>query len=99
MVHFLGGGLAPFVAGKLVEHFNLQVPFAIAAAIAVAAVLVLSTAHRMLGQADAGLDDDGHPATEHADPADVTGEIGDEYGGADGAIDSVGFRASAQRRA
>jgi ACDE family multidrug resistance protein len=26
-VRFIGGGLAPFVAGKLVEHYNAHVPF------------------------------------------------------------------------
>jgi MFS transporter, ACDE family, multidrug resistance protein len=30
-VRFLGAGLAPFVAGKLVERFNVHVPFAIGA--------------------------------------------------------------------
>lgn len=74
-VRFLGGGLAPFVAGKLVEHFNLHAPFTIAAATVVAAVLVLSTAHRMLAQADAGLDTPTPPtsparsATKSAKPA------------------------------
>ena len=88
-VRFLGGGLAPFAAGKLVERFNLHVPFAIGALAVVAAVIVLSTAHQMLGQADHGLDEDGHLATEHGDPTDVTGEIADEFGGAGGAIDSL----------
>src|SRR5664280_32460 len=88
-VRFLGGGLAPFAAGKLVERFNLHVPFAIGALAVVAAVIVLSTAHQMLAQADHGLDEDSHLATEHGDPTDVTGEIADEFGGAGGAIDSL----------
>ncbi len=88
-VRFFGGGLAPFAAGKLVEHFNLHVPFALGAATVVAAVIVLSTAHRALAQADAGLDEEGHPAGEHDDPADVAGEVADEFGGAGGAIDSI----------
>jgi MFS family permease len=88
-VRFLGGGLAPFAAGKLVERFNLHVPFAIAAVAVVAAVLVLSTAHQMLARADAGLDEDGHPATEHGDPSEVAGEIADEFGGAGAAIEGV----------
>jgi MFS transporter, ACDE family, multidrug resistance protein len=87
-VRFLGGGLAPFAAGKLVERFNLHVPFAIAAVAVVAAVMVLSTAHQTLARADLGLDEDGHQATEHGDPSDVGGEIADEFGGASGAIDS-----------
>jgi MFS family permease len=88
-VRFLGGGLAPFAAGKLVERFNLHVPFALGAVAVVAAVIVLSTAHQMLAKADLGLDEDGHPATEHGDPTDVAGEIADEFGGAGGAIDSI----------
>jgi len=88
-VRFLGGGLAPFAAGQLVEHFNLHVPFAIGAVTVAAAVLVLSTAHRTRAQADAGLDEDGHSIVEHDDPADVAGEVADEFGGAGGAIDSV----------
>ena len=30
-VRFIGGGLAPFAAGKLAEHFNLHVPFVVGA--------------------------------------------------------------------
>lgn len=85
-VRFIGGGLAPFAAGKLVEHFNLHVPFAIAAVAVLAAVFVLSTAHRTLTDADAGLDEDGHQVT---DADDVEGEIADEFGGAPGAVDEV----------
>ncbi|UYM04682.1 MFS transporter [Solicola gregarius] len=70
-VRFIGGGLAPFAAGKLVEHFNLHVPFAIGSLAVLAAVGVLLSAHTMLRHADKGLDEDGHPATEHDDPADV----------------------------
>ncbi|MGY1802621.1 MFS transporter [Blastococcus sp. SYSU D00922] len=90
-VRFLGGGLAPFAAGKLAEHFGLHVPFAVGAAAVVVAVLVLSTAHRVLAAADAGLDEDGHGAR---DLDDVAGEVADEFGGAPAAIDSeVGVRA------
>jgi MFS transporter, ACDE family, multidrug resistance protein len=85
-VRFLSRGLSPFAAGKLVERFNLRVPFAIGAVAVVAAVIVLSTAHQMLAQADQGLDEDGRPATEHGDPTDVAGELADEFGGAGGAI-------------
>jgi MFS family permease len=80
-VRFLGGGLAPFAAGKLAEHFNVHVPFAVGAVAVVAAVLVLSTGHRMLAAADAGLG-------EHGAPEDVSGEVADEFGGASAAIDS-----------
>jgi ACDE family multidrug resistance protein len=87
-VRFLGGGLAPFAAGKLAEHFNVHVPFVVGAVAVVGAALVLSTGHRMLAQADQGLDEDGHPATEHGELDDVAGEVADEFGGAAAAIDS-----------
>jgi len=91
-VRFIGGGLAPFVAGKLVERTNLHVPFGIAAAAVLVAAGVLSTAHRTLAAADAGLDEDGHQVT---DSDDVEGEIADEFGGAPGAVDEVtGLRPS-----
>jgi MFS family permease len=80
-VRFLGGGLAPFAAGQLAEHFNIHVPFAVGAVAVVAAVLVLSTGHRMLATADADLG-------THGEPEDVAGEVADEFGGASSAIDS-----------
>ncbi|MBC7630601.1 MFS transporter [Aeromicrobium sp.] len=85
-VRFLGGGLAPFAAGKLVEHFTVHVPFALAAVTVLLAVAVLATGHRMLTNADAGLTEDGH-TVEKLD--DVEGEIADEFGGASGAIDEA----------
>jgi ACDE family multidrug resistance protein len=87
-VRFLGGGLAPFAAGKLAEHFDVHVPFLVGAVAVVIAVLVLSTGHRMLADADAGLDEDGHGAGEHGALDDVAGEVADEFGGAPAAIDS-----------
>jgi len=87
-VRFLGGGLAPFVAGKLVDAFDLHVPFYVGAVSVLLAVLVLSTGHRMLAAADAGLDEDGHPSSEHGELDDVAGEVADEFGGAGAAIDS-----------
>jgi predicted MFS family arabinose efflux permease len=83
-VRFIGGGLAPWVAGKLVEHSNLHVPFAIAAVTALLAVAVLATAHEALANADARLHEDGHTVT---DAEDVEGDVADELGGASGAVD------------
>ncbi len=85
-VRFIGGGLAPFAAGKLVEHFNLHVPFAIGSITVLAAAFVLSTGHQMLKNADQGLDEDGHSV---ASRDEVSGEVADEFGGASGAIDEV----------
>jgi ACDE family multidrug resistance protein len=80
-VRFIGGGLAPFAAGKLVEHFNVHVPFAIGAITVLVAIGVLNSGHKLLAEADRHLA--GHPAD------DVSGEVADEFGGASGAIDEV----------
>jgi MFS family permease len=80
-VRFIGGGLAPFAAGKLAEHFGLHVPFLVGAVAVAAGIGVLATGHRMLSQADAGMA--GHGATEE----EIAGEVADEFGGAPGAID------------
>ena len=53
-VRFIGGGLAPFAAGKLVERFDEHVPFIIAAVTALAAAVVLSTVRPALDRADRG---------------------------------------------
>jgi MFS family permease len=53
-VRFIGGGLAPFVAGKLVEHYNAHVPFVLGAGTLVAAAIVLSTVRANLAAADRG---------------------------------------------
>jgi MFS family permease len=53
-VRFIGGGLAPFVAGLLVTAFNPSVPFFLGTATLVAAAIVLSTVHKALATADRG---------------------------------------------
>ena len=78
-VRFIGGGLAPFAAGKLVEHFNVHVPFAIGAITVLVAIAVLASGRQLLAEADRSLA--GHD--------DVSGEVADEFGGASGAIDEV----------
>ncbi|GGF43514.1 hypothetical protein GCM10011519_16750 [Marmoricola endophyticus] len=85
-VRFIGGGLAPFVAAKLVEHFDVHVPFWLAAITALGAVAILATAHTALRDADAGMDEEGH-SVEDLD--EVVGEEADEFGGAPGAIDEA----------
>jgi ACDE family multidrug resistance protein len=79
-VRFLGGGLAPFVAGKLVDAFDIHVPFYVGAVAVLAGVAVLSTGGRMLRAADADLGGHGAP--------DVSGEVADEFGGAPDAVDA-----------
>ncbi len=53
-VRFIGGGLAPFVASKLVEHTNVHVPFLIGTATLLLAAVVLSTVHAAIDAADRG---------------------------------------------
>ncbi|RBY95102.1 MFS transporter [Blastococcus sp. TF02-8] len=91
-VRFLGGGLAPFAAGKLAEHLTDHVPFLVGAGAVVMAVIVLSTGHALLARADADMA--GHAPTED----DVAGEVADEFGGAPGAIDEELHVAAAARR-
>jgi MFS transporter, ACDE family, multidrug resistance protein len=61
-VRFIGGGLAPFVAGKLVEHYNAHVPFILGAVTVAAGALVLSTVHSQLTAADA---EEAQPGPSH----------------------------------
>ena len=51
-VRFIGGGLAPFVAGRLVLAAGIHVPFFIASGAIVAGIAILATAHRLLGEAE-----------------------------------------------
>ena len=53
-VRFIGGGLAPFAAGLLVESFNEHVPFVLGAVTVLLAAVVLSTVHDALAAADRG---------------------------------------------
>jgi MFS transporter, ACDE family, multidrug resistance protein len=52
-VRFIGGGLAPYAAGKLVEHFNVHVPFLLGAVVVLGGALLLTTVHSALDAADA----------------------------------------------
>jgi ACDE family multidrug resistance protein len=51
-VRFIGGGLAPYVAGRLVIDVNIHFPFFIAAATIVLGIAILSTAKRQLNEAE-----------------------------------------------
>jgi len=52
-VRFIGGGLAPFAAGKLAEHTNVHVPFYLGSATILLGLVILTTGHRLLGEAEA----------------------------------------------
>jgi MFS transporter, ACDE family, multidrug resistance protein len=51
-VRFIGGGLAPFAAGKMAEHANIHVPFAVGAAAIALGIGVLAVGHRDLARAE-----------------------------------------------
>ena len=51
-VRFIGGGLAPYVAGRLVIALNIHVPFYIASGAILLGIVILSTGHRLLGDAE-----------------------------------------------
>jgi len=51
-VRFIGGGLAPYVAGRLVLRVNIHFPFYLAAGVVVVGILILTTVHKALGAAE-----------------------------------------------
>ncbi|MGV9966097.1 MFS transporter [Streptomyces olivaceus] len=56
-LRFIGGGLAPYVAGKLADATDLSVPFYLGAATFLLAIPVLAGGHRLLREAEAGTGD------------------------------------------
>ncbi|WP_306321967.1 MULTISPECIES: MFS transporter [unclassified Streptomyces] len=56
-LRFIGGGLAPYVAGKLADAMDLSVPFYLAALTFLLAIPVLASGHRLLRQAEADTGD------------------------------------------
>jgi ACDE family multidrug resistance protein len=51
-IRFIGGGLAPYFAGKMVERWNVHIPFYVGAGSVLLAIAVLSTGHRLLRVAE-----------------------------------------------
>ncbi len=51
-VRFIGGGLAPYAAGRLVLAYNIHVPFFIAAGALIVGIAVLATGHSLLAAAE-----------------------------------------------
>ncbi|MDL4770833.1 MULTISPECIES: MFS transporter [Thermomonosporaceae] len=78
-VRFIGGGLAPYAAGRLAEHTNVHVPFAVGAAAILAGVVILRTGHHDLARAERrqaetdGRAADGDPGAEVAEAAEAGG--------------------------
>jgi ACDE family multidrug resistance protein len=53
-VRFIGGGLAPYVAGKLADATDLSVPFYLGAAAFIIAIPVLASGHKLVSAAEKG---------------------------------------------
>ncbi|MGY1434711.1 MFS transporter [Streptomyces reniochalinae] len=89
-LRFIGGGLAPYVAGKLADATDLSVPFYLGAATFLLAIPVLASGHRLLRQAEASPDAE-EPVTPALRP------VGDAAaaGGAPPVIVAVGAHARA----
>jgi MFS family permease/nucleotide-binding universal stress UspA family protein len=51
-VRFIGAGIAPYAAGRLVVALNIHVPFFIATGAVLAGIAILVTARRLLGEAE-----------------------------------------------
>jgi predicted MFS family arabinose efflux permease len=71
-VRFIGGGLAPYVAGRLVTRFNTHVPFLLAAVIVLAGTGVVASLRTALDEADAGESQHGHSEIREAEEAAIT---------------------------
>jgi MFS transporter, ACDE family, multidrug resistance protein len=54
-VRFIGGGLAPYVAGKLADATDLSVPFYLGGAAFILAIVVLASGHRLIAAAERGM--------------------------------------------
>ena len=81
-VRFIGGGLAPFAAGKLVERFDAHVPFILGSVTLLAAGVVLSSVHSALDAADRGATAQPEPTNldrfERREEAGVSAGLGNE---------------------
>jgi predicted MFS family arabinose efflux permease len=51
-VRFIGGGLAPYAAGRLVLAINIHFPFYLGAVVIALGIVILATAHGLLGEAE-----------------------------------------------
>jgi MFS family permease len=71
-VRFIGGGVAPYCAARLAAAFNVHVPFYLGAVTVVLAIVILSTGHSLLTQAERKLaEPEGTAGTD--EPAAVAG--------------------------
>ncbi|MEW2497982.1 MFS transporter [Streptomyces nodosus] len=74
-VRFIGGGLAPYAAGKLADATDLSAPFYLGAATFVIAIPVLASGHRLLRKAEAH-SGEGQPVTPTLTPVGAPADGG-----------------------
>jgi MFS transporter, ACDE family, multidrug resistance protein len=70
-VRFIGGGVAPYCAARLAAAFNVHIPFYLGAVTVVLAIVILSTGHSLLTQAERKLAEPDTEATD--DPGAAAG--------------------------
>ena len=73
-VRFIGGGLAPYAAGRLVLALNIHVPFFIAAGAVLLGIVILTTVHRQLAEAERVQAEEVTPAAPGRAPAAATAQ-------------------------
>ncbi|EYT79534.1 MFS transporter, partial [Streptomyces sp. Tu 6176] len=74
-LRFIGGGLAPYVAGKLADATDLSVPFYLGAATFLLAIPVLASGHGLLRRAEAHTGD-GEPVAPALTPVGAPATAG-----------------------
>jgi MFS family permease len=70
-VRFIGGGIAPYAAGKLAERYTDAVPFYVGAGAMIVALAIFVTGRRMIDEADRAMS--GDPGLETADGLESLG--------------------------
>jgi ACDE family multidrug resistance protein len=75
-VRFIGGGLAPYCAGRLVVDINIHVPFFIASGAVLLGIVILSTGHKLLAEAERVQAADVQAAAAAAAPAAASAPAG-----------------------
>jgi MFS family permease len=71
-VRFIGGGLAPYVAGRLVEHYNVHVPFALAAVAVIGGAAIIASVAPVLRAVDQAESVPGHTPIRESEEEAVT---------------------------
>jgi MFS family permease len=91
-VRFIGGGVAPYCAARLAAAFNVHIPFYLGAVTVVLAIVILSTGHSLLTQAERKLaEPEGTAGTDEPGAVAGPGAVGAVAGpGAVGALTEAG---------